>query len=129
MEFLLRRHIWVVDLIGIAIGAALAGHAASVVIGAALPAPHAAAQSRRARLADPGAVATADKSIDGIVGRNVFCSACGDAPAAEPSRRPLRLLAIMLAPPPLDRRWSVAVVRDDEAATTGPYGLGARLGD
>jgi general secretion pathway protein C len=37
------------------------------------------------------------------------------------------LLAIMFAPPPSDPRWSVAIIRDDEAATAGPYGLGARL--
>jgi general secretion pathway protein C len=35
----------------------------------------------------------------------------------------------MFAPPPSDPRWSVAVIRDDEAATAGPYGVGARLGD
>ena len=32
MERLLRRYVWVVDLIGIAIGAALAGDAASTLI-------------------------------------------------------------------------------------------------
>jgi general secretion pathway protein C len=35
----------------------------------------------------------------------------------------------MFAPPPADPRWSVAVVRDEETATTGPFGVGARLGD
>jgi len=35
----------------------------------------------------------------------------------------------MFAPPPLDPLLSVAIVRDDEAATAGPYGVGARLGD
>jgi hypothetical protein len=33
---LLRRHVWVIDLIGIGIGAALAGHAAAVLISGAL---------------------------------------------------------------------------------------------
>jgi general secretion pathway protein C len=35
----------------------------------------------------------------------------------------------MFAPPPSNPRWSIAVIRDDEAATTGPYSVGARLGD
>jgi hypothetical protein len=35
----------------------------------------------------------------------------------------------MFAPPPQDPRWSLAIVRDEEAATTGPYAVGSRLGD
>ena len=70
-----------------------------------------------------------DKPIDAIVARDVFCSTRGEAPRAERSRRALTLLAIMFAPPPSDPRWSVAIVRDDETAATGPYGVGARLGD
>jgi general secretion pathway protein C len=124
----LRRYLWVVDLIGIAIGAALAGHATALIISSALPA-HAASPARRAHLAAPRA--TGDKSIDDIVGRNIFCSAPthGDAPVPEASRRPFRLLAVMFAPPPHDPRWSLAIVRDDEAQTVGPYVRGARLGD
>src|SRR5262245_43235902 len=127
MGFLLRRHVWVADLIGIGIGAALAGHAAATLLGAALFGP--AAPARPAQTAPPSAVSAAEKSIEGIVGRNVFCSTCGDEPLPEQTRRAPTLLAIMFAPPPSDPRWSVAIVRDDEMATTGPYGVGARLGD
>jgi general secretion pathway protein C len=35
----------------------------------------------------------------------------------------------MFAPPPQDPRWSVAIVRDDAAESTGAYNVGARLGD
>ena len=128
MEALLRRHLWVVDLIGIGICAALAGHAAATSLGALLPQPQ-APPARRARVSGPAPMSPADKSIDAIVGRDVFGSTRGDAPPAERSRRALTLLAIMFAPPPSDPRWSVAIVRDDETATTGPYGVGARLGD
>jgi general secretion pathway protein C len=129
MELLLRRYLWVVDLIGIGIGAALAGHAAATLIGAALPAPRAVAPHRRLPPPPRASIAAGDKSIDAIVGRNLFCSACGDAPPEpERSRRPLRLLAIMFAPPPFDPGWSLAVVRDDAAGTTGAYGVGARVG-
>ena len=75
----------------------------------------------------------AKPAIDGIIGRNIFCSTCGDAPvAAAPTAqapRALTLLAVMFAPPPADRRWSVAIIRNDAAATAGPYTVGARLGD
>jgi general secretion pathway protein C len=122
-----RRYFWVVDLIGIGIGAALAGHATALLISSALL-PHAASPTRRGHLAaTPRAMA--DKSIDDIVGRNIFRPTRGDAPVPEATRRPFRLLAVMFAPPPHDPRWSLAIVRDDEAQTVGPYMLGARLGD
>jgi general secretion pathway protein C len=124
MELLLRRHIWIVDLIGILIGAALAGHATALMIAAALP-PHVASSPHRTR--PEGPALAPDKSIEGIAGRNIFCSTCGDEPAPERTTRPLTLLAIMFAPPPLDPCGSVAIVRDDETLTVGPYMVGARL--
>jgi type II secretory pathway component PulC len=125
MELLLRRHFWVVDLVAVAIAAALLAHATSLRIASVLLAEMGPVPAR----ARPREVASADKSIEAVVGRNVFCSSCGDEPVPEPSRRPLSLLAIMFAPPPFDPRSSVAVVRDDEAITTGPYVVGDRLGD
>jgi len=130
MELLLRRYLWVIDLIGILIGSALAGHAAATLMAAALPSPRDAPPARRAPSPSRASMAARDRSVDGIVGRNMFCSACGhEAPAPERSRRPLRLLAIMFAPPPFDPGWSLAIVRDDAAGTTGAYGVGARVGD
>jgi general secretion pathway protein C len=127
MEFLmlLRRRLWVVDFLGILIGAALAGDAAAQLLAAALP--HPAAEARHARPKAAAPLPAGDKSIDAIVGRNVFCSTCGGPPAPGLCRRPYKLLAIMVAP--TDWRWSVAIIRDDETATVGPYGVGARLGD
>ena len=112
-------------MIGIAIGAALAGHATATFLAARLHRhPYRAPALRGDAAATPG------KSIDAIVNRNVFCSTCGsDGPVLERTRRALRLLAIMFARSPADSRWSVAVIRDDEAATTGPYGVGARFGE
>lgn len=127
MDFSLRRYVWVIDLIGIGIGAVLAGHATATLLGARLPssAPRALSTTApRSRAAPPP-----DKSIDAIVDRNIFSSSHRDAPVLERTRRALRLLAIMFARPPADPRWSVAVIRDDEAVTTGPYGVGAPLGD
>ena len=129
MEFLVRRRFWVVDLVGIGICGILTGHAAGTLIVAALPRDQMAAPARRGGPPPPAPASAADKSIDGIVGRNLFCSTCSDVSAPEPSRRPFTVLAIMFAPAPSDSRWSAAIIRDDEAATTGPYGVGARLRD
>ena len=75
-------------------------------------------------------MSAADKSIDGIVGRNVFCSSCGDVfrrPSQAGARS--RCSPSCSRQPPSDPRWSAAIIRDDEAATTGPYCVGARLRD
>ena len=33
----------------------------------------------------------------------------------------------MYAPPPADPRWSMAIVRDNESKTAGPYAVGAKI--
>ena len=124
----LSRYLWLIDVAGIALGAVLSGQAAATLIASALPrreAPRSA--SPQPRSAPPHA----DKAIDAIIGRNLFCSTCGESAAAPPEAavRGLRLLAVMFAPPPADRRWSIAVIRNDAAATAGPYAVGATLGD
>jgi len=126
MDVLLRRYLWVVDLIGIMVGAALAGDATATMIAAALP-MDAAPPARRVET--PAPPPPPNKSVEHIVQRNIFCSTCTGTRLPEQTRRALTLLAIMYAPPPSDPRWSVAIVRDDAAATTGPYAVGARLGD
>jgi general secretion pathway protein C len=132
---ILRRHLWVVDLAGIALGAVVFGQAAATLMASALPwlqAPH-GANARAMAASDSAKPAQTKSVIDDIVGRNIFCSTCGDAPvaAASPAQsvRALTLPAVMFAPPPADRRWSVAIIRNDAAATAGPYTVGARLGD
>ena len=123
--WLLRRQIWIVDLFGILLGAALAGQATANLIAAALP--HPAAPARPAPPRSPPPAQPADKSIDRIVGRNIFCPGCGGPRAPARSRHAYTLLAIMIAP--TDWRWSVAIIRDYERLTAGPYRVGARLGD
>jgi hypothetical protein len=127
MEALLRRHLWLVDFIGIGAGAALLGHAAATLIAGALPPAAAATVAARS---PPAIDSNRVKSIDAVVARNVFCSTCDESGRPpEPTRLPLKLLAIMFAPPPSDARWSIAVVRDDATATAGPFAVGAKLGD
>jgi general secretion pathway protein C len=128
MELLLRRHLWVVDLIAIAIVATLAGHATATRIASMLLGPPWRSPPRQRPTAQAHGTGP-DKSIAGIIERDLFCPTCGDEAPPERSARSLELLAIMFAPPPLDPRWSVAVVRDDEAGSTGPYATGDSLGD
>ena len=128
MHFSLRRYVWVVDLIGIAIGAALAGTRDGDAAGRA-PAAARDGTDIRARAPRGDAVAAAGKSIDAIVDRNVFCSTCSDAPvlAANPGARSGCWRSCSLA----RRRtphWSIAVIRDDESATTGSLRRGRPVG-
>ncbi len=128
---MLRRHLWVIDLAGIALGAVVSGQAAASLMASVLPRPQAPHVAHAPPRPKP-VIDSAKPAIDGIVERNIFCSTCGDAAAPAPvaqSTRALTLLAVMFAPPPADRRWSVAVIRNDAAATAGPYTVGARLGD
>ena len=103
MEALFRRHLWVVDLIGIGLGGALVGHAFALLIISAWPtAASTPARGRATPRSPPATVSTGTKSVDGIVARNVFCSTCdASGPRPEPTRLPFKLLAIMFAPPPL----------------------------
>ena len=72
----------------------------------------------------------------------MFCSTCppilpqptaaGPAgPPADPQPQrtalPLKLLAIMFAPPPADPRWSMAIIRDTDEKTAGPYAIGGHV--
>jgi general secretion pathway protein C len=70
----------------------------------------------------------------------MFCSTCppilqeakaGDTtPVAPPLQRTslnLKLLAIMYAPPPANPKWSMAVIRDNDAKSAGPYTVGAKI--
>ena len=68
---MLRRHLWVIDLAGIALGAVVSGQAAASLMASALPAPRAPHTSQAPpRLMIDGA----PPAIDGIVERNIFCS-------------------------------------------------------
>jgi type II secretory pathway component PulC len=136
METLLRRHMGVVNLVVIAVCAALSAHAAATAIGGRLGGGARAVRDgspARAPLRQPPAVAPpADDPVAVITRRNVFCSRCTavvvSAVLEWPAPPSLRLLAIMFAPRPAGAGWSVAVIRDLEARTAGAYGVGARLG-
>lgn len=140
METLLRKYLWAVDLAVIAIAAIFAARATGVFIESALVrrTPPFKSAPRAQSAAAPGTYYS--KQVEDILKRNIFCATCppilgepaadqGPSAPPEPMRTslPLRLLAIMFSPPPHDPRWSVAIILDTEAKTSGPYGIGGLI--
>ncbi len=143
METLLRKYLWAIDLLVIAICAVFSARATATII-----------QTRITRITPPVKSAprttpTAStgtyygKEVETILNRNIFCSTCPpildkkepatDGKPVEPGLQrtslPLRLLAVMFAPPPGDPRWSVAIIRDTEDHAVGPYSIGSKIRD
>jgi len=142
METLLRKYLWAIDLAAIAISALFAARATGVFVESIISrnTPAMKAVSRAA----PGSGAPVTyygKQVEDILKRNVFCSTCppilpppkteevGPPPPPEPVRTllPLKLMAIMFSPPPNDPRWSMAVIRDTERNSAGPYAIGMQV--
>ena len=128
----------------IALCATFAARAAATVIEKKLVSG--AATSKRAirtSVASASSAPVYSKQIEDILKRNIFCSKCPPilepppGPDPGPSAPPplqhttlnLKLLAIMFAPPPADPRWSIAIIRDNDDKSTGPYSIGSKLRD
>jgi general secretion pathway protein C len=144
VETLLRKYLWALDLAVVALCATFLGNAASSAVEskvvASIPAPRPMAS--KPRRPEPTAAASS-KQPEGILKRNIFCSTCppiieephpdGGVPenpgAAEPvkTQLPLALLAVMYAPPPNGIKWSIAVIRDTEIKSTGPFPVGGKV--
>jgi general secretion pathway protein C len=137
METLLRKYLWAIDLLVIALSAVFAARATGVLIESALiratpPLRHAA----RPPSAESAPTIYA-KQVEEILKRNIFCSTCPPIlpepetnepkpePPPQPKRTtlPLKLMAVMYSPPPNDPRWSVAIIRDNDAKTAGPFSI------
>ena len=141
METLLRKYLWAIDLAVIALCAVFGARATATLI-----------QTRITRITPPirsvprAPVAASagtyySKQVEEILKRNIFCSTCppilappvdttNGPPAAPQLQRtslPLRLLAVMFAPPPGDPRWSVAIIRDVDDKSVGPYTIGSKI--
>src|SRR4029079_12455471 len=137
METLLRKYLWAIDLAVIAICSIFSARATATLIEQAIaskvPPPK---PPPRVVAAQTQTVYT--KQIEDILNRNVFCSTCppilkkdvpepGPPKPLEPQRTtlPLRLLAIMYSPK--DPLWSIAVIHDNDAKTSGAFGIGSRI--
>jgi general secretion pathway protein C len=140
METLLRKYLWVIDLAVIAICAVFSARAAATMIekNLAKAAPPPKAAPRTAMAAQQTVY---NKDLGEILKRNVFCSTC--PPIIKPPENtvpgvvdttpqrtslPIALVAIMFAPPP-NRYWSMAIIRDTEQKSSGPYSIGMKVHD
>ena len=65
---MLRRHLWVIDLAGIALGAVVSGQAAASLMASVLPRPQAPHAAHAAPPRPKPVVDSAKPAIDGIVG-------------------------------------------------------------
>jgi general secretion pathway protein C len=144
VEILLRKYLWAVDALIIALCAVFLARASATVIGGKMVTSGGAAPPRPARVAAPPPAAPVyTKQVEEILNRNIFCSTCppiiapaktgpDQPPPPPPMQRTslnLKLLAIMFAPPPADPRWSVAIIRDNDAKSAGPFTIGSQLRD
>lgn len=145
METLLRKYLWAVDLLAIALCAVFSARATAGLIESRMVQSAAAMPKRHAvRAASPGPVVYS-KGADEILKRNIFCSGCPpilpppedpnkpkEPAGPEPPTRtalPLKLMAVMYSPPPHDPRWSMAVIRDTETKGAGPFSIGMKVRD
>jgi general secretion pathway protein C len=143
VELLLRKYLWAVDGLIVALCAVFLARASATAIGGKMVVGAGTASPRPARVAVSAPAAPVyTKQVEEILKRNIFCSTCppilgqpedaNKAPVAPPLQRTslnLKLLAVMFAPPPADPRWSVAIIRDNDDKSAGPYTVGSKLRD
>ena len=140
METPLGKYLGAVDLAVIALCAIFGARATATAIESSFVGgiPSAKHAARPVASASP---AVYTKQVEEILRRNIFCSTCppilpvpvvetAGPPVDPPPQRttlPLKLLAIMFAPPPSDPRWSMAIIRDTDEKTSGAFSIGAKV--
>ena len=140
MDALLRKHIWVIDLVAVGLCAVFLGRAAAsafeykFLTAMAVPAPATRVSRSQSETVYP-------KQIDAVIKRNVFCSTCppivdkttevatDTQTKFEPQRTslPLQLMAINFSPPPWGFQHSSVVLRDTETKETGAFRAGEKV--
>jgi len=138
METLLRKYLWAIDMAVIALCAIFAARATATVVESTLVsrAPTAKRSARTVAMAPQATVYS--KQVEEILKRNIFCSTCPpilpqpttatsgpEPPQLQKTNLPLRLLAVMYSEK--DPRWSMAVIRDNDEKTAGPYMIGSKI--
>ena len=143
METLLRKYLWAVDGLVVALCAIFLARATATAVERKMVS---AGPPAKPAVRAPIASATPSvytKQVEEILKRNIFCSTCPPIlpvekgtdtgpPPPPPLQRTslsLKLLAIMFAPPPANPKWSVAIIRDDDAKSAGPYNVGSTIRD
>ena len=140
METLLRKYLSVVDLAVVALCAIFAARATATAIEAGFVSGIPTAKHAPKPPASPSTTTVYSKQVEEILKRNIFCSTCppilgqtevAAGPAAPPPLQrtslPLKLLAVMYAP--TAPKWSMAIIRDNDDKSVGPYGVGSHIRD
>jgi general secretion pathway protein C len=140
VETLLRKYLWVVDLAVVALCAMFLGMAASGAVESKLASQPLPAKPVLPKRAKPAGAPAFNKDPTAILKRNIFCATCPpllvdetatetavDVDVQTKTALPLALLAIMYAPPPNGIRWSIAVMRDNEAMVIGAFPVGGKI--
>ncbi len=140
MDALLRKHIWIIDLVAVGLCAVFLGRAAAsgfeYKLLTAVPTPPATPRVSRT----PGETIF-PKQIDAVIKRNIFCSTCppiveakeevssseGTTYQPQKTSLPLQLLAVNFAPPPWGFQHSSVVLRDTETRETGAFRAGEKV--
>jgi len=139
---LVKNYFWVINLLVVAICAALVGRTAANSAVAALLSGDGPPFPRREASAGGSTEKSRSKEIEAILRRNIFCSGCApisltpdktqqdEGPVDQTPQRsslPLQLVATMVSPGDWD--WSMAVIRDtsDDRKRVGIFRRGDKL--
>jgi general secretion pathway protein C len=141
VETLLRKYLWAVDLAVVALCATFLGMAASGAVESKLASVPPPARRAITKPPKPEAKPAFDKDPKPLLRRNIFCATCppllDEGVAVEgpevltdqqtKTALPIALFAIMYAPPPNGIKWSIAVMRDTEAKSSGAFPVGGKI--
>jgi general secretion pathway protein C len=136
METLLRKYLSFVDLAVIALCAVFGAHATATAIEAGFTSGIPAAKHAPKPPPAPASTTVYSKQVEEILNRNIFCSGCPPilgheepgkpvVPQLQKTSMPLKLLAVMYAP--TDPKWSMAIIRDNDDKSSGPFGVGSKV--
>jgi general secretion pathway protein C len=133
VDTLLRKHLWIVDLVAIGLCAVFLGRAAASMVESkylltiAMPRP-------APRMAHTETDVVYPKAIDDVIKRNVFCSTCPPILPVEPTNAgppvnpepqktslPLQVLAVNYVAPPWGFEHASATLRDTETKFVGAF--------
>jgi general secretion pathway protein C len=136
METVLRKYLSLVDLAVIALCAIFGARATATKIGAVFVSDIPTVKHAPKPPA-PAAGPVYSKQVEEILNRNIFCSPCppilapavtggpDKPPPLQKTSLPLKLFAIMYAP--TAPAWSMAIIRDNDDKSSGPYGVGSKI--
>ncbi len=140
MDSILRKYLWIVDLVVVGLCAVFLGFAASSAFESKFFAsmPQTRSVPRAFRATDSEQIRS--KGTDDILNRNIFCHSCppilkgpevkpAEPTVVEPTKTslPLQLLVVNFAPPPWGTLYSTAVLRDNDDKMVGAFRIGNKV--